>query len=82
MDNDETFEPTFERCEGVKPEPRDPDPMAEFSAMYHYGKELRRVRLDRKYGIGVFEVLEEEAGRRAEAGDVSISTQSDEGWWE
>lgn len=56
-------EVTFGVCRGQQPkiEPADDDPMAEMSARYHYEKERRRVDLSRKYGIGLWEDLEERA---------------------
>lgn len=52
-------EVTFGVCRGQQPKIEQPDPMAEISARYHYEKERRRVDLSRKYGIGLWEALED-----------------------
>jgi hypothetical protein len=56
-------EVTFGKCVGAQPkiEQPDPDPMAEFSARYHYEAERRRVDLSRKYGVGFWFALEDKA---------------------
>jgi hypothetical protein len=54
-------EVTFCVCRGqqAKVEQADDDPMAFFSAQYHYEQQKRRADLSRKYGIGVWDALED-----------------------